>query len=74
MAAWHRTAFALITAQPTCPRPRSLVKGSILGCIGIVLVVFFVAFCGILAAWAGLLKDNIMALPEGYNLYFFAVG
>jgi hypothetical protein len=46
---------------------RSLVKGSILGCVGIVLVVFFVGLCGILAAWGG----QITATTD-YNLYFFA--
>lgn len=51
-----------------CPVCRSLLKGSILGCTGIVLVVFFVGLCGILAAWGG----QITATTD-YNLYFFAV-
>lgn len=46
---------------------RSLVRGSILGCTGIVLVVFFVGLCGILAAWGGLIAET----TDG-NLYFFA--
>lgn len=46
---------------------KSLVRGSILGCVGIVLVVFFVGFCGILAAWAGLILPT-----TNFNLYFFA--
>ena len=47
---------------------RSLVKGSIIACVGIVLVVFFVAFCGLLAAWAGLITPTL-----DFNLYFMAV-
>ncbi|KAI7843654.1 hypothetical protein COHA_002556 [Chlorella ohadii] len=46
---------------------KALLKGSILGCTGIVLVVFFVGLCGILAAWGG----QITATTD-YNLYFFA--
>ncbi|KAL4441843.1 hypothetical protein ABPG77_003759 [Micractinium sp. CCAP 211/92] len=46
---------------------RALVRGSILGCTGIVLVVFFVGLCGILAAWAGLITDS-----TDTNLYFLA--
>ena len=39
-----------------------------LGCLGIVLVVFFVGFCGLLAAWGGQITDTM-----DFNLYFFAV-
>lgn len=42
-------------------------RGSIMGCIGIVVVVFFIALCGILAAWAGLITPTL-----DYNLYFLA--
>lgn len=46
---------------------KSLVKGSILGCTGIVLIVFFFGLCGILAAWGGRITDTTNG-----NLYFFA--
>ena len=49
--------------QPTTPcpclpplLPRSLVRGSILGCIGVCLITFFFGLCGILTAWGGLLE------------------
>lgn len=47
---------------------RTLHTGAILGCIGVVLVVFFAGFCGLLAAWAGLLTED-----TNYNLYLFQV-
>ncbi|PSC73100.1 na+ solute symporter isoform B [Micractinium conductrix] len=60
---------------------RALVRGSFIGCVGIVLVVFFVGLTGILAAWAGLILPGefggpdfceVIEPPTDYNLYFLA--
>lgn len=78
------------THAPTLPSPpppaspccSALVRGSFIGCVGIVLVVFFVGLTGILAAWAGLILPGefggpdfceVIEPPTDYNLYFLAV-
>lgn len=51
-------------------------RGSIVGCIGIVVVVFFVGLCGILAAWGGQIQELTVGdayFATDYNLYFLAV-
>jgi len=45
---------------------RALHKGAIIGSIAVILVVFFAGFCGLLAAWAGLLT-----FETDPNLYLF---
>jgi solute:Na+ symporter, SSS family len=47
---------------------RALHKGAIIGAIAVILIVFFAGFCGLLAAWAGLLTAD----TDG-NLYLFQV-
>jgi len=54
---------------------RSLHTGAILGAVAVVLVVFFAGFCGLLAAWAGLIVYDPVN-PENStnaNLYLFQV-
>ncbi len=47
---------------------QALHKGAIFGAIAVILIVFFAGFCGLLAAWAGLLTFETDA-----NLYLFQV-
>ena len=47
---------------------QALHKGAILGAVAVILVVFFSGFCGLLAAWAGLLTYE-----TDPNLYLFQV-
>lgn len=47
---------------------KALRNGAIIGCIFVVLIVFFAGFCGLLAAWAGLITTD-----TNYNLYLFQV-
>lgn len=47
---------------------RTLHLGAIVGSIGVILVVFFAGFCGLLAAWGGLITSDTNG-----NLYLFQV-